>query len=330
VNRHNSTRTIAFVILAVILLALPIVLRDPYIIHILIMVGISIILCASLRLVFMTGIWNLGQIAFYAIGAYTLTLLMVYYDVSFWLALPLAGIAAAAVSIGFGYLTIRVRGLYFLMLTVAFVEIIRLTIIAVPFLGAQRVMNIPPPNPIVIPFLLRIEFISKTPYYYLALALVAITLAILYLIERSRIGGILKSIATSEPLCESVGIDTTRYKVIAFVICSFFAGIAGGFYAPYIGIIAPGSFTAWTSIMVFLSLVVGGVASFWGPVIGAAFMTVLPEVLRGAVSYEPMVSGIILLLVLFFLPGGLVSLPGVIRSRMMKRKGTEYKGDQNV
>lgn len=317
-NRHNLVRTTAFLILAAILLVVPIVIRDPYVVHILIMVGISIILCASLRLVLVTGIWNLGQIAFYAIGAYTLTLLMVYYDVSFWLSLPLAGIAAAVVSLGFGYLTIRIKGLYFVMLTLAFVEMIRLTIIAVPFLGAQRVMNIPPPNPIIIPYLLRVEFISKTPYYYLVLALVVITLAVLYLIDRSRMGDILKSIAASEPLCQSVGINTTRYKVLAFVICSFFAGIAGGFYAPYIGLIAPGSFTSWASIMVFLALVVGGVGSFWGPVIGASLMTALPEVLRGAVMYEPLISAAILILILFFLPGGLVSLPRVIRTRMVR------------
>lgn len=317
-NRQNLVRTTAFLILAAILLVVPIVIRDPYVVHILIMVGISIILCASLRLVLVTGIWNLGQIAFYAIGAYTLTLLMVYYDVSFWLSLPLAGIAAAVVSLGFGYLTIRIKGLYFVMLTLAFVEMIRLTIIAVPFLGAQRVMNIPPPNPIIIPYLLRVEFISKTPYYYLVLALVVITLAVLYLIDRSRMGDILKSIAASEPLCQSVGINTTRYKVLAFVICSFFAGIAGGFYAPYIGLIAPGSFTSWASIMVFLALVVGGVGSFWGPVIGASLMTALPEVLRGAVMYEPLISAAILILILFFLPGGLASLPRVIRTRMVR------------
>lgn len=317
-NRQNLTKTIAFLILAVILLAVPIVIRDPYVIHILIMVGISIILCASLRLVVMTGVWHLGQIAFYAIGAYTLTLLMVYYDISFWLLLPLAGIAAAAASLGFGYLTIRVKGLYFVMLALAFVEMIRLTIIAVPFLGAQRVMNIPPPNPIIIPYLLRVEFISKTPYYYLILALVVITLAVFYMIERSRVGSILKSIAANEPLCKSVGINTTRYKVLAFVICCFFAGIAGGFYAPYIGLIAPGSFTSWASIMVFLALIVGGVGSFWGPVLGAAFLTALPEVLRGAAIYEPMISAAILILILFFLPSGLTSLPRVVRSRMMR------------
>jgi branched-chain amino acid transport system permease protein len=318
VNRLNLVRMTTFMTLAVILLVAPIVIKDPYIVHTLIMAGISIILCASLRLVFMTGVWNLGQIAFYAIGAYILAVPMVYYHISFWLLLPLAGITAAAVSLGLGYLTIRVRGLYFVMLTLAFVEIIRLTIIAVPFLGAQRVMNIPPPNPIVIPYLLRVEFISKVPYYYFMLALVIITLGVLYMIERSPIGGILKSIASNETLCESIGIDTTRYKVLAFVICSFFAGIAGGFYASYSGLIAPGSFGTQASIMVFLALVFGGAGSFWGPLVGAAILTVLPECLRGMANYEPMIFAATLILIIFFLPGGLTSLPRLIQSKMAR------------
>lgn len=318
-DRQNLTKTIAFGILVVILLALPMVIRDPYMMHIFIMIGINVILCASLRLTVITNIWNLGQIAFFAIGAYTLSLLMVYYNVSFWLLLPLAGIVTAAVSLGFGYVTIRVKGIYFLMLTLAFVEIVRLAILAAyGITAAQRVMNIPPPNPIIIPHLVRVEFISKTPYYYLILALVIITLVVLYLIERSRIGSILKSIATSEPLCESVGINITSYKVVAFAICSFFAGIAGGFYAPYLTLIAPGSFTVAASIMVLLAVVVGGVGSFWGPVIGAALLTVLPEALRGAVIYEPMVFAIILILIIFFLRGGLITLPRVVRSWLMR------------
>jgi branched-chain amino acid transport system permease protein len=326
VNRHISAKTIALLLLAAILLVAPMVTKEPYVVHILIMAGISIILCTSLRLVVVTGVWNLGQSAFYAIGAYTLTLLMVYCGVSFWLLLPLSGIAAAVVSLGLGYVTIRVRGMYFAMLTLAFVEIITLTITAVPFLGAQRVMNIPPPNPIVIPHLLRVEFTSKVPYYYLVLALVIIILTILYMIERSRTGSILKSISAGESLCESIGIDITRYRVTAFVICSFFAGVAGGLYAPYVGLISPGSFNTSASIMIFLSLVVGGLGSFWGPVVGAVLLTTLPEVLRGAATYEPMVYTAILILIIFFLPGGLTSLPAVVRHRFKDEEGGEQEG----
>lgn len=178
------------------------------------MAGISVILCASLRLTSIVGIWNLRQVAFYAIGAYTSALLMIYYDVSFWLVLPLSGIVAAVFALGFGYLTIRVRGIYFLLLTLVLVEIVRLTITGVYHItGVQHVMKIPPHDPIVIPHLLRIEFISKTPYYYLILICVIIILAVPYMIERSRIGAVLKSIAASEPLCESIGIDTTRYRI---------------------------------------------------------------------------------------------------------------------
>ena len=317
-NRHNLKNTIAFLILPLILLVIPGMTKDPYLFHILIMVGINVILCASLRLVIMTGVWNLGQIAFYAIGAYVVSLLMVYYGLSFWLVLPLAGIAAAVVALGFGYLAMRVKGMYFVMLSLAFVEMIRLTIINVPFLSRYHVLNVPPPNPIIFPGLLRVEFISKVPYYYLILALVIIILAVLYRIERSRMGEIFKSIAAHEPLCQSIGINTTKYTVLAFVICSFFAGIAGGFYAPYLTLIAPRSFNMLASVMIFVPLIVGGVGSFWGPVIGATLLTVLPEILRGAVIYEPMIFAVILLLIVFFLPGGLTSLPGVIRSRMAK------------
>ena len=320
-NKYSLLKKVlTFLILAIILLSIPTVMRDPYFIHIFIMVGINIILCASLRLSFMTGIWNLGQIAFYAIGACVLTMLKINYHISFWPLLPLSGVVTALVAIGLGYLTIRVRGLYFVMLTMAFVEVIRLTIMAIPFFGAIRFNAIPPPNSINIPHLIRIEFISKASYYYLILVMVVIILTILYLIERSRVGETFKSIASSDPLCESVGVNTTIYRVMAFAICSFFAGVAGGLYAPYIGLIAPGNFTTWASIMVFMSLVIGGTGSFWGPVIGAAFMTILPEALRDAVKYEPMISAVILILIIFFLPGGLASLPGTIRSKMRKNQ----------
>jgi branched-chain amino acid transport system permease protein len=324
VNKYSLLRKmLTFLILAIILLSIPMVTRDPYFIHIFIMVGINIILCASLRLSHMTGIWNLGQIAFYAIGACILTMLKIKYQISFWLLLPFSGFVTALVAIGLGYLTIRVRGLYFVMLTMAFVEVIRLTIMAIPFFGAIRFNAIPPPDTINIPHIFRIEFISKTSYYYLILVMVVIILTILYLIERSRVGETFKSIASSDPLCESVGVNTTKYRVMAFAICSFFAGIAGGVYAPYIGLIAPGNFTTWASIMVFMSLVIGGTDSFWGPVIGAAFMTILPEALRDAVKYEPMISAVILILIIFFLPGGLASLPNTVRSKMRKNRNLE-------
>ena len=102
------------------------------------------------------------------------------------------------------------------------------------------------------------------------------------------------------------------------MICSFFAGIAGGLYAPYIKVIAPGNFTVWGSVELLLALVVGGIAYFWGPTIGAVLLTVMPEALRVVATYEPIVSSSILLLIVFFLPGGLASLPRVVRARMRR------------
>ena len=317
-NRRNLANKISIVILVIILLTMPIVIKGAYIIHIMIMAGISVILCTSLRLILMAGIYNLGHIAFYAIGAYLYTLLSMFFHLSFWLLLPLTGIIPAAISVGFGYLTIRVRGIYFLMMTLAFVEIVRLTLMAVPFLGTRRVVSIPPPNPIVIPNLLTIEFNSKVPYYYLILVLIGITIAVLYFIEKSRFGDNLKSIAVSEPLCESLGINTTRNKVFAFAIGSFFAGITGCFFAGYVGIISPGTFSVWASVMLMLAVILGGAGSIWGPMIGATFMTILPEALRGAAIYEPMISATILILIIYFLRGGLITLPEVVRAKITR------------
>jgi len=284
------------------------------------MLGITILLATSLRLTLIAGIFNLGQIAFYGIGAYVLMELVTDLGISFWLGLPLAGIAAAIVALGLGYVTIRVKGLYFCMLSMAFVEFVRLTIIAIPFLGALNPRPIPPPNPIVIPYLLRVEFISKVPYYYLMFALVAIMLVLLYRIEKSQMGAILKSMTESEDLTRGIGVNIVRYKVLAFVICSFFASVAGAFWSSYATIISPESFEVWKSIMVFIVAVVGGLGSLWGPVIGAAFLTILPEVLRAIVPYElePTFYAITLILIIYFVPPGLIGLPQVIQANMRK------------
>jgi branched-chain amino acid transport system permease protein len=316
VNKANIQRYVFLLVLVVILLLIPIITREEYMLHIFIMAFVAIMLTSGLHLPFIAGMWNVGQAAFYAIGAYTSALIMINFGVPFWLSLPIAGIVAMVVALGLGYLFMRAKGLYFMILTLALVEVVRQTIIKVPFLGGFRVTNIPPPNAIVIPHVLQVEFISKVPYYYLMLAFALVTIVVLYRIDRSRIGTILRSVTTEEGLCRSVGIDTTGYKVLSFVVGSFFAGIAGALYASYAGIIGPTNFDMWTSIMIYIPLIIGGAGSLWGAVLGAAFLSILPEVLRPIALYVPMIYGAVLILVIFFLPGGLISLPRVIRSKI--------------
>lgn len=313
-----------WIVASILVLAMPAMVQDPRWLHIIIMVGIAIMLASSLRLSQIAGVFNLGQIAFYAIGAYVLTSLGVYLGLSFWLCLPAAGVAAGLIALGLGYLTIRVRGVYFVMVSLALVEIVRSAIIATPFLGGYKIIEVPAPTPIIIPHLFEVQFVSKVSYYYLLLVLLAVTLAILYRIEKSGIGVTLKCIADNERLALSIGINSVGYKVLAFCISSFFAGIAGAFYATYSGIIGPQGFNVWASIIIFIMIVIGGMGSFWGPIIGAIFLTVLPEVFAGMPQYEPIIYGILVILVFFFMPKGLVDLPRLVRVKVLQPMSANF------
>ena len=324
----NKTKLLKLTYLSIpviILLILPVIVSDLYVLHILIMVGIAVILATSNRLTAIPGLWNLSIIAFYGIGSYTVYFLMAYWGLSFWPALLMAGIVSGIIALGFGYATLGTKGLYFCLLTVAFLEVTRLAINEIPIFGGYKAVQVPPIDPIIIPHVLTIDFASKIPFYYLMLILVAITLVVLYRIDKSRIGAILESIADSEPLAQSIGINITRYKVLAFCIGSFFAGIAGGFFASYSQVISPQSITLWAAMIVFIAMVVGGMGSIWGSVIGATLLTVLPELFRGAVYWEPLLVAIVVILVIFFLPGGLITLPRLFKKRLLKPTSSKTK-----
>ncbi len=300
------------------LIALPWILRSTYSHHLMIMVGLMIILAASNRLVLVSGAWFMGHAAFYAIGAYGVVLLRSKAGLDYWAALPLAGLMASAGALGLGYAISRVRGIPFAIISVAFVEVIRLTIIKIKWLGGHKALISPAPEP-----LWSLDFSSKIEYYYFVLFLVLMTLLILWLVERSPVGAALKTMAENEDLAESVGINTTRYKVLTLTLCAFFGGIAGGFYAPYVAITGPTSFTLNTSIIILFNVVVGGMGSIWGPVVGAVFLTLLPEFLPGRAGFQNILYAAIVLASLFFLPQGIVSLPDRIRSVMHRGKGVE-------
>lgn len=303
----------------VALLGLPWIFGSNYSLHLMIMVGLMVILAVSNRLVLVSGAWFLGHAAFYAIGAYGVVLLRSKAGLDYWAALPIAGLIASAVAVVLGYATSRVRGIPFAIISVAFVEVVRLTIIKVKWLGGHKALTSPTPEP-----LWGLDFSSKTEYYYFILILVLATLFILNLVERSPVGAALKTMAENEDLAESVGINTTRYKVFTLALCAFFGGISGGFYAPYVAVTGPTSFTLNTSILILFNVVVGGMGSIWGPVLGAVFLTLLPEFLPGQAGLQNILYAAIVLAALFFLPQGIVSLPDRIRSAKRRDKGGSH------
>jgi branched-chain amino acid transport system permease protein len=301
-----------------VIIALPWILSGSYPQHLMIMVGLAVMLAVSNRLILVSGAWFMGMAAFYAIGAYGVVLLRTKVGLDYWFALPLAGLMASMVALLLGYATSRVKGIPFAIISVAFVEVVRLSIIKIKWLGGHKALTSPPPEP-----LLGLSLSSKVDYYYFILFLVLLTILVLWLIERSPVGAALKTIAENESLAESLGVNSDRYKVVVLAICAFFGGLAGGFYAPYVAVTGPTSFTLNTSIFILFNVVVGGLGSVWGPVAGSAFLTLLPELLPGRAGLQNILFAAIVLAVLFFLPQGLISLPDKLRrigSRPTRRR----------
>jgi branched-chain amino acid transport system permease protein len=305
-----------FILLLVIFIPL-LVQKDMFLLNMVILSAIYIILTASLRLVFITGIWHVGQAAFYSLGAYSIVLIMESSGLSFWLCLPLVALLSFLVAAIIGIITLRVKGIYFCILSISLAEVFRLTYIYTRT-ASERIMRASPPNPIILGNLIRIDFSSnRLNYYYLMLVAVVLCLIILNRLEKARFGQILRAIEKNELLARSVGINTLLYKVAAFAICSFFAGLAGGLFASYNIVITSTSFSSSLSMLFAVMMVVGGMRSIYGSIAGPIFLIILPEYLPLDPIEIKIVYGATLILTISLLPEGLVSIPDRIK-RMFK------------
>jgi branched-chain amino acid transport system permease protein len=218
------------------------------------------------------------------------------------------------------------KGFYFLIGSFAAGEIIRLlwkwTDLTWLF-GGPKGIKLIPPFPDIKLFSLDIDFYNPVNYYYLCLIVVVASLVVLYRVERSRIGLTFHAIHWQDKLAESVGVDTFRYRTLAFVISSFFAGLSGALYAHYIGTVAPNRFDVEEMVYVLIWAIVGGTATFYGPIVGVVVLTILNEVVLRALGVDemrPMLYGALLILSILFLPNGLESLVPKIKGWYAGRK----------
>jgi len=299
-------RAIVVVVLAVLaVLALLVPQLGDYYIHVFTLVLINIILAASLRPSLNCGQLNIGHSAFMCVGAYTSALLAKHYALPFELTLLAGALLATVVGLIVGYPALRLRGVYFAMVTVAFVEVIRLiAAIWVPLTrGNSGLSGIPKPN------LLGITLVSKSSQYYLAVGLTAIVLFVLWRLERSRLGLTWRSIGLADNLAQSLGVNIAANKLLAFAVGCFFAGVAGAFYAHFIRFLFPPEFGFLVATNILVYNFVGGRGHFVGPIVGATFLSLLSEPFRGS-AYETIFFSIAMLLTILFLPGGLITLPG--------------------
>jgi len=306
------------IIFIALLLLIPLIISNPYHIHVLILIALNVMFAASLRLSSLRiGQLNFGHAAFIGIGAYTSALLVMRGNLSFWLAFPLAGVAAGIFAILLGYPSLRLRGMYFAIVTFAFGEILRAIYMKFrdQFGGPLGISNIPVPDSIPLG-LITISFDSRISFYYLALLLAIVTILFLYRFDKSHFGLIFTGIREADDLAESAGINIMRHKVLAFTIGSFLAGMGGSFYAHYFTFISSDVFTVWMSIYILSYVVVGGASTLLGVSIGAIFLMLATELLHATATYKAIIYSSIMVLVIIFLPDGLVSLPRVIFPRL--------------
>lgn len=321
-NSRLNLKTVLIPLLILLGFLLPFIWDDPYALHVLINIFIWSILTLGIRIVLLVGHLNAAQAGFMGMGAYMSALMAMKLGWSFWLCMPIAGLITAMLATCIGFPTLRIKGAYFVMVTFAVTEVFRHIWMMWKdlFGGPQGLLGIPRPDPIHMAGW-TISFTTKVPFYYLALILFLITLLVARRVDVSRFGMTLRAIQQADLLAESVGVNTIKYKVIAFAIGSFFAGIAGAFWAHYYAYASPWDFGWMSSLHMVMYAVIGGTGSVLGPIVGCSVLLGLEEILRPFEEYVPVLFGATLIIVLRFLPGGLITIPERIRFLIQRRSG---------
>jgi len=257
---------------------------------------------------------SLGHAAFFGIGAYTMAI-MLKAGFSFWLGLPVGAAFCFVVGLALGFPALRVQTIYLAFATLGFNTALWLVMRNEEWLtgGTFGINNI------ARPMLGSLSLDRNLPYYYLVLALTLVLAALLWALLRSPWGKAFTALRDNPIRAESLGIDTRGYTLLSFAIGAVYAGIAGGLYASQVQFIDPALFTVGSSIMMYLMVVVGGPGYFFGPLLGSAVGVILPEWLRFAQAWYLLIFGTAVVLLMIWLPDGLLSLPDRLRARRQSR-----------
>jgi branched-chain amino acid transport system permease protein len=287
-----------------LLMLLPLLISGEYIRQLVNLGLISLIVVVGLN--FITGYCgqiNFGQAAFWGIGAYVSALLTLQ-GLSFWLALPLASLAAGLASLVLGMPTLKLRAYYLAMATIGFGEIVQLVLTHWEPVtgGTSGLRGIPGIG------LFGHKLQGHAQHYYFLLAWCALGLAIAIRVRASKLGRAMIALRDSEIAAEICGVSTVRVKLLAFVLSSVYAAVAGGLYVGYVNYVSPDLFSNAQAVLFFSMLVVGGTSSAVGAVIGTIVLTALPEALRFLKEWYMVLYGVGIILMIVFLPDGLVSL----------------------
>jgi branched-chain amino acid transport system permease protein len=300
-TRGRGMRVLALAAPIIALVIFPFFASD-YLLDVAFFFGIYVILGLSLNIVLgEVGLYDLGHAGFYAIGAYTTAILNTRFGIPVLILLPVSALAAGL----FAYLVtspiIHLRGDYLCIVTIGMGEIVRLALINNPLGltgGPNGVYGIDSPT------LGFLTLDSSAGYYAVIWVVVGLAVFALLRLQRSRIGRAWNCIREDEVAAQATGIDVRAYKLLAFVLGAALAGVAGNLYAAKLMVVSPESFSFWESCLMFSIVLIGGMGSVPGVIIGAAAISLFPEIFRSFASYRLVIFGVVMILMMMFRPGG--------------------------
>jgi branched-chain amino acid transport system permease protein len=277
-------------------------------------VALLAIASAGVWLTFYIGRINIGQGAFALIGAYVSAILVVKVGWSFWISLPAAGLFAAVVAILIGLPILRLRGVYFAMITLVLTQVVTLTALALPITnGARGISNIPLPSGIsvlgipILPDFAAMES-TKLAFYYTACIIMLLTYAALYRLVNSRLGHLCRSMQQNEELASSIGVNISYIRIVIFAISSFFGGLGGAMFGSIAQSVYPSSFQVADSVNFMLNCFLGGLGYVFGPMLGTLVLYFGWDLLFEFGKYQMLIYSTILIIIIRFLPNGLLSI----------------------
>jgi branched-chain amino acid transport system permease protein len=314
------------IIVLLYLVIIPLVFHSQnYILGVVSTISVLALISLGVWITFSIGRINMGQGAFALIGGYTTAILSTHYGVSFWLCLPLSGFAAALAGFLIGWPILRLKGVYFAMITLSITEATHLAFqnggnyTGGPF----GILEVPRPGGLSI---LGLEIIppfggaAPMAFYFLSAAMLIFGFVIVWRLSACRIGAVFQSMRQNEELAASIGINVAKYRVMAFVVCCFLGGLGGAYFAVYQQNIFPSTFQINDSIFFMLYCFLGGLDYVAGPIIGTLLLSVSFEALHAIQKFQPLIFGILMIVLMLWLPDGILSLGAKNRHRARQKK----------
>jgi branched-chain amino acid transport system permease protein len=296
----------AFIFFALI----PLFVKSPYRLDLIIIMMMNAVLAMTFLILLRTGLISMAIAAFWGAGAYASALLATKLGLSFWISLPAAGLITGAIALILGYPLLKNAGFTFVILTSVIAMLFGVAVGNISAIGGYNgIHDIPPPDTIHVPFLPPLAFVSKVQYFYLALFLAIVSIIIIQAFYSAWTGRAWKAIGLNSRLAQSIGVDVFRYKLIGFVVAASIAGLMGSFYAHYESFVQPDTFGMFSTIYLQIYAILGGIGyAIAGPIFGSVIMTFFPELIRVSREFGPIFLGILVILMILFLPHGLLSL----------------------